>query len=246
MRLLLTRDFSGFGDWLFSLAVMRLVQRQRPDVEIHVSFRTTGEPLQPIVPEAFAASDLEFRLGVPSKLHLSTGHFVYTRRSSATYIADMVEVLNARTGLGIVHAPAYPVFRFPQPRERGYVALVSQGKGSATPKDWGTANFSKLAELLADHVELVQIGARGDAPLPGVSRRILGESFTRVAQALAGARAFVGIENGMMVLAGFLRVPQLTIYCNTGRPDRVAFDNHIKIRDRAAPAAVAEGVIACL
>jgi ADP-heptose:LPS heptosyltransferase len=248
IRLLLTRNYSGFGDWLMSLAVMKMVERQRPDVEIHVSFSTIGEPLQSIVPEAFRASNLRFRVGVPSKIHLSTGHFVYRRRNSTHYIADMVEVLNERTGLGIVYEPeSYPRFRYPAPRSQQYVALVSHGKGGGgMRKDWGPGNFGRLAELLADRVDLIQIGAQGDAPLRAASERYLGGPFYEAASVIAGAQLFVGIENGLMVLAGFLGCPQATIYCDTGRPERLTFANHLQIRERATPESVAERVLAQL
>lgn len=245
MRLLITRNYAGIGDWLMTLAVLKMLNRQRPDVDVHVSFETPREPMPAIVPEAFAASDVRFSTVPPGPPYVQTGHFVYTggRHRTAPWIEDMVEILGLRTGIRIRYEEGvFPTFVYPAPTERGYVALISQGKGVNRRKEWD--GFQALAHILAAQgVPLVQIGAKNDQPLEAVADRRLGQPFDIVAKTLAGARCFVGIENGLMVLAGFLGVPQITLYCGAGSPDRLRFERQIQARDRYSPEEIAELVL---
>lgn len=243
----LTREFAGIGDWLMALAVLKLLNRQHPDVEAYVSFETPREPMPELVPQAFAASDVRYRVGVPKWPCRRTGHLVYTRRGPKPFIEDMVDVFTQRTGIKLTYEPVYPTFRRTVPPGQGYIVMASQGKrGKDRGKEWGVHNFAALAEILAADHEIVQIGGKFDAPLPAASRRYLGQPFDTVASVLTGARLFIGIEDGLTVLAGYLGVPLLTLYCGTGSPDRLTFERHTKLRERLPPNVVASTVDRCI
>jgi hypothetical protein len=37
--LTITRPYNGIGDWLFCLAVLKYVNRQRPDIDVYMDFQ---------------------------------------------------------------------------------------------------------------------------------------------------------------------------------------------------------------
>jgi hypothetical protein len=113
-------------------------------------------------------------------------------------------------------------------------------------KEWGFENFAALAcQLLDTGHEVIQIGADNDWRLPRASAHVMGASANEVLSVLMGARVFIGIENGMMVLCGYLGVPQITIYNGHGYPTRVDFEKQLKITSEMDPDGVMEAVDAC-
>lgn len=241
--LTLTRPWDGIGDWLFALAVLKFVNRQRPDVALHVDFsaRRARAGLPPLVRQLYDQSDVAFTPtpGPPGGM-VTADSLVYRAYPPANYIESTVLHLNAQTGLGIRYEPGvYPVFRAAATvAQRGdYVVMVSQGKRrDRFRKEWGYANFHALALRLSRlGVPVVQLGKPSDAHLTGVRHRVLGAHAGDVVRLLSGARAFVGIENGLMVLAGYLGVPQVTIYDGAPNVDRTNFAGQAKIAARIEP-----------
>lgn len=220
-----------------------MVQRQRPDVKLWVDFRAmrVRAGLPPIVRQLYDESDVRYQAGIPSPPGLTTADsLVYRKFPPDSYIESTVAHLNDQTGLGIRYEPGvYPTFRSASrsPTRGDYVVMVSQGKRrDRHRKEWGANNFIHLArKLAAEGVPLVQLGKASDAHLPGVRYRVLGAHATDVVALLAGARAFVGIENGLMVLAGYLGTPQVTIYDGASTPRRVDFAGQAKITRRIEP-----------
>jgi hypothetical protein len=248
--LTLTRPWDGIGDWLFSLAVLKFVQRQRPEVGLFVDFRAlrARAGLPPLVRQLYDESDVRFTHGIcPREGMVTHDSLVYRKYPPVLYLESTVAHLNDQTGLGIRYEPGvFPVFRSAASvTQRGdYVVMVSQGKRrDRYRKEWGYANFAALALMLARAgVTLVQLGRSGDGHLPGVRSRVMGEHASSVVRLLAGARAFVGIENGLMVLAGYLGVPQVTIYDGAPNADRVDFAGQAKITGRTEPPEAAAAI----
>lgn len=251
LSLTLTRPWDGIGDWLFCLAVLKMVQRQRPDVDLWVDFRAlrVRAGLPPLVRQLYEESDVRYSSGIPPVRGMVTADsLVYRKYPPALYLESTVAHLNDQTGLGIVYEPGvYPTFRSSSrsPKRGDYVVIVSQGKRrDRYRKEWGLSNFLQLAtKLAAAGVPLVQLGRASDAHLPHCRYRVLGAHASDVVALLAGARAFVGLENGLMVLAGYLGVPQLTIYDGAQGPDRVDFPNHAKLTRRIEPPEAAAEVL---
>jgi hypothetical protein len=243
--IVITRPFNGIGDWLMALNCVLFVNRQRPDVDVYVDFRA-ARTLPDLIPQAFAASNVRITSGrLPPRAKRTSDSLVYRKLPPQNYIESMVHHLNDQIDLGI----EYERHVFPQfgiPRSKGdYIVMLSQGKRRVRGgKEWGTPNLQALAiQLIAAGIEVRQIGSRHDCPLTGVAVRHLGASFHTVAHVLASARAFVGLENGIMILAGFLRVPQVTIYDGASRPQRVDFDDQLKLTQRIEPPQAAAEVL---
>lgn len=220
-----------------------MVNRQRPDLKVWVDFRASRvrAGLPPLVRQLYDESDLSYHAGMgPPGTMTTADSLVYRKFPPDSYIESTVCHLNDQTGLGIRYEPGiYPTFRSASraPKRRDYVVMVSQGKRrDRYRKEWGTANFVTLArKLAASGVHLVQLGRASDAHLPGARSRMLGAHATDVVALLAGARAFVGVENGLMVLAGYLGTPQVTIYDGASNPCRCDFAGQAKITRRIEP-----------
>lgn len=235
--LTLQRHWDGIGDWLFCLAVLKLVNRQRPNVSVHVDFSASRARagLPPIVRHLYEDSDVTWRPGIGTPPTMITrDSLVYRKWPPDLYLESTVEHLNDQTGLGIRYEHGvYPKFRSARPAAEvgDHVCIIGQGKRrDRSGKEWGYLNFLALArDLNRRGVTLVQIGRASDAQLQGVARKVLGGHGTDVVRTLSTARAFIGIENGLMVLAGFLGVPQVTIYDGHSNPTRCDFAGQAKL-----------------
>lgn len=248
--LTLQRHWDGIGDWLFCLAVLKMVNRQRPYVPVHVDFSASRARagLPRIVRDLYEDSDVTWRPGIGAPPTMITrDSLVYRKWPPVLYIESTVEHLNDQTGLGIRYEPGvFPTFRSAKPAHEigDHVCIIAQGKRrERTGKEWGFLNFLLLArELHRRGVNLVQIGRASDPHLQGVSRRVLGAHGTEVVRTLSTARAFIGIENGVMVLAGFLGVPQVTIYDGHSNPSRCDFAGQAKLTKKIEPPEAAERI----
>lgn len=245
------RPYNGIGDWLFCLAVAKLLNRQRPDVELFVDFNLgNAYKLPDLVPQAFACSDVVYHTGRPaSAARVTRDSLVYRAFPPENYIESTVLHLNDQTGVGIRYERhVFPDFGVRHTGDGDYVVMIAHGKRRERHrKEWGVANLSALARRLADAgLRVVQIGASTDRRLEAADGHVLGAHFSTVADVLAGARAYVGLENGIAVLAGYLGVPQVTIYDGHSHPCRLDFERHLKIAERIEPPAAATRVLAWL
>lgn len=237
----LQRPYNGIGDWLMALACLKMAQRQRPEIPLYADY-AKARALPALVPQAFGDSDVRIEPGhAPARARVTRDSLVYRKRPPENYIESMLLHLNDQTGLGIEYEHRlFPRFRAAR-RPGRYLVMVGQGKRRERHrKEWGSSNLQQLAQILGRHYEIRQIGGRWDAQLPGTTLSLRGAHFNQVRDQLAGARAFIGLENGMMILAGFLGIPQVTIYDGHSDPIRSDFDNHLKIAERIEPPAAAE------
>lgn len=233
-----------------------MVQRQRPDLELFVDFSMPhrGATLPPLVRQAYEASDLVYTQldegrrkqlepnRRPPEPYLETADsLVYRAWPPDCYIESTVLHLNTQTGLGIEYEPGvYPDFRIRHSPGGRYVVMIGHGKRRERHrKEWGYANLVELAQRIqAQGYDVIQVGAAWDQRIPGCARYVLGEKFGTLAHVLCNARAYVGLENGVMVLAGFLGVPQVTIYDGSPGVPRTDFPGQTKIAERLEPAEV--------
>lgn len=243
----LTRPYNGIGDWLFCLAVLKLVNRQRPDVPLYVDFSQAHPPVPRLVPEAFELSDVVYTRGRPGgAARVTRDSLVYRKYPPANYIESTLHHLNDQTGLDVKFEPGvYPDFGIKWEPGGKYVVMIAHGKRRERHrKEWGYANLDALAtRLVAAGYRVIQIGGAGDRKLRAASDHYLGRPFIEVAPVLANARAYVGLENGIAVLAGFLGVPELVIYDGHSWPDRLEFERLAKIPERIEVPAAAERVL---
>lgn len=237
MNVTIWRPFNGIGDWLMALACVKYINRQRPDVDVFVDWSQVQRfPL--LVPELFALSDARFYIGRGRDGLVTHDSLVYRKWPPTLFLESMVCHLNDQTDLAIRYEHGvYPHFGVEHRPVGNTIVMIGHGKkrGARVGKDWGWANFSRLAELLmARGFTVVQVGSAKDQPIAGV-RALLGVPAHEVVLVMAQARAFIGIENGISVLAGFMGVPQFTIYDGHGFPTRLDFAGQTKITERIEP-----------
>jgi hypothetical protein len=243
LKVTITRPFNGIGDWLFALGCITQVNRQRPDVSVYVDF-TRARNLPAIVPELYRLSDAQYLEGRPSDSIVTTDSLVYRKRPPELFLESTLHHLNDQTGIDVKYEHGvYPSFGV-RHESRGYVVMIGHGKRRVRDgKEWGFENFSALAAMLLDSgLEVVQIGAQNDWHFSRASSHVMSATAEKVVNVLAGARCFIGIENGLMVLAGYLGIPQITVYDGNGYPTRVDFEKQVKLTQRTEPAEVLEVV----
>lgn len=187
---------------------------------------------------------MRWATGAPPQPYLDLWELIYRKWPPAGYIASTAQNWTDETGLALEHEPGvFPRFG-PQSspltwRGGGYVAMVAHGKTTERGgREWGWQNWAALADELARHVPVVQVGKITDRPLRAACGRYLGRRFLDVARVLCGARYYVGPENGIAVLAGFLGVPHAVVYDGyqtdppLARQDRLDFARELKIVER--------------
>jgi|GEM_PF-6396176 len=227
--LLAYRDYSGLGDWIMATAVLKMVNHQYPDMEIFIHRRHTT----PLIREIVEQSGLRFtgwRDGRrrPEDFHFASGHMLYadvfraTRRGQVLerhFMEDMVRTFNRNTGLALHYEPdTFCTFTGTEVAvdvADDYILMVSSGKRWVYTggKDWRRRHFRRLAERLARHGPVVQIGAAGDPPLPAARHHYLGLPLASLHFLMRRARLFVGLDNGLSHWAGHHGFPTFTIYC---------------------------------
>ncbi len=231
MKFVIRRHGDGFGDWLFTLAAIKHLNEQHPDVDVFVDFELKREGrrdrfLPPIVVEAFRCSDVRWY-----ELHENSApadrwvdHLVYPKRGDDPYVKGMCQQLELAIGREIYYKPStVPRFIYPEwsarPLDRGYVCMVSQGKAETRFKDWGLDKFEHLARRIVDElgVHVVQIGKKLDYKLriePTIDER--GATFETLCGVIAGSAAFVGLENGLTVLSSMLKKLTVVAFMQQG------------------------------
>jgi len=252
-RAFLHRRYQGFGDWLFALAVAKMVNRQHPNVRIHAVHRaTTGLQAQ-----AWRHSDVRWTPSKPQQPYTEVFELIYRKWPPNDYIESSVANWNDLTPWPLEYEPGlFPAFcggkRW---HGRGdYGVMVGHGKMTERGgREWGYPNWNTICTDLTKRVgPMVQIGHSVARPLRHARTRHLGRSFPEVVDILCGARFYLGPENGIMVLAGYLGVPQITIYDGHqveephNRCGRSSFDNHLKVAQRIEPPEALEEIAAWL
>jgi hypothetical protein len=223
VKLLLRRHGDGIGDWFLMLQAMKHVNVQHPGVELYVDFtleprgRRKPRDLSPLVREAFEASDVRWKPITSGVLGCVTvPHLVYGRTEARPYAEGMVAALAEAASLELVYdVRCRPCFTLPEMECFPYFALGTQSKPDNAFKNWGIENFQRLSRRIVVELghRVIQVGARDEYRLTGfaVGAR-LGGSFATVASLIGQARAFIGLENGLAVLANFLGVPHFIAY----------------------------------
>lgn len=244
MRVLLRRRGDGVGDWLFMLACIKHYARD-PRVEFYVDFEVPARenvesPLPPIIRELYEQSDVSWYIHehAPEDYDVVIPHVVYKRGDKRTYVESMLAQIITATGIDTPYRPElFPRFVYPEigrlpwaavgRPDPKYIALVSAGKRTTAFKDWSRGATDEVGAKLAAvaNVDIAHIGRSGDPRLSCSHWRFFDCSLDTVAGLLAGARLFIGLENGMSVLASWLGTPTIVLYQGGGAQSA---------RDRAA------------
>jgi hypothetical protein len=243
MNLLIHRDASGIGDWVMAASVIKMLNRQFPQLQIDVAKNKTTA----FITELFDNFDIDFKwVDVYTRseklgYRYRSGHLVYGtdyKTKNQHFIAGMVDRLNQNTKLNLKYEPEVlatfknkPVTT-PHTGQR-YCVMPSIGKSkSHVGKEWGYHNFLELSSLVAPEIDIIQIGSLGDPLLPGAKTYYLGASADVVHSLLIGAKFFVGLVNGLCCLAGQHGVKSYILYQGPERPCHAHFPNQHPIETK--------------
>lgn len=249
-RTFLHRRYEGFGDWLFALAVARMVNRQQPRVQLHVKHRVS-DGLQA---QAWKCSDVKWIPSKPRDSYVDVYELIYRKWPPNNYIESTVANWN---DLVPAHPIEYEHNIFPifcnGRRWHGhgnYAVMIGHSKTTARGgREWGFNNWDALCRELSRKIEIIQVGHQGSRLLRSVRAHKLGRRFPELVDILCGAKFFIGSENGLTVLCGYLGVPQVTIYDGHqieephNRCSRTEFSNQHKIARRIEPAEALEEIM---
>ena len=150
-------------------------------------------------------------------------HLAYVTGNGRSIAEQMAEHTGASlpTGWRPVFAPSTKI-------SRGARRLVLQNscrgaRYAATTKEWPQARWHELVARLAPDFELVQVGTQSDPLLPGVHDRRGATTLRGVADLIASARGFVGLESGLMHVAAAVRTPAVIIVGGRTRPQETCY-----------------------
>ena len=132
------------------------------------------------------------------------------------------------------------------PREARRLVLQNSCRGAryaASTKEWPQARWIELVARLAPDFELIQVGTLLDPLLPGVHDRRGATTLRGVADLIASARGFVGLESGLMHVAAAVRTPAVIIVGGRTRPQETCypFNRNIARSPTCAGCALNEG-----
>jgi ADP-heptose:LPS heptosyltransferase len=241
-RILLARKYHAFGDWLMLATLIKHINRQYPHIVVDVD--VSNVPIQLLQFVAW----FDIRATPVSQPNMQNydvyfPHVVYEYAQRYTHhlIEDLVRVFNNGTGLNVVYDPAC-LAQYIGPGSGAGLTNVP-GTGSiiiapengptaiSKPKDWGWANFERLAERLAAHMHVIQIGTNRGATLKYAGQRFANMTLGSMLTLMRMSTAVVTLENGVSHFAGHHGIPTYTIYMpsapharpvNTNYPKQVA------------------------
>ena len=113
-KLFAYRNFSGVGDWIMAMTVLKMVNQQYPDIDIYINLKAKNRfagvnypiPLPELVQEVIKGFDVDVKgfrhysniNGVNNYYDHCTGHMGY-KKDGTNFIEGMVKQFNTNTGL---------------------------------------------------------------------------------------------------------------------------------------------------
>lgn len=253
-RLLAYRKYMGLGDWIMAMSVLKMVNRQYPDIDIYVNMhaRNAGDKnaiptrLSPLIEEIIDKFDVDIFNHVyyscpereAKEFEYISGHMVYEKKGKF-FIESMVEEFNRNTGLALkyeldLYSTYNRIIDAPiRPGEYALIQACSKKKcWNACAKDFGYLNMSVISRKLQRHINVIQIGLEGDPILPGVVGTYFSTDLETLHNLMAHSKGFIGLDGGLGVYAGVHQLPHYIIYHSdfnfnwTKFPGRRQFDGN--------------------
>lgn len=265
-RILLARKHHGIGDWILMMSLIRQINRQYPELEVHIDMN--GTPLWfaqlPIYMDVVAVMTCNTKA---VNYKCIWDHVVYrnfTTHSDHLLLSIMRE-FNSRTGLKLdtsmftgkdpISTEHLASYRGPYPYSaralpQPYVLMPSVGAGGGRrnpEKEWGAENFQALADILRERgVNVVQIGREGD-PVLNTNLYRFECTLPEMHSLVIHSAAVVSLENALSHWSGHHAKRTYTLYF-TGRhpirPCHTQYPNQVPITVEApSPEYVSELIL---
>ena len=251
-RILLARKFHGLGDWILTMSLIKQINVQYPELEVHIDMRTTPSWFYQLPAtmdvKAYATTNIMNTGGPvvnlfdmqPYKYYVP--HVIYAPVATHTkfLLNSMIDVFNSQTGLKLERVAPLAIYAGPKTYERQnlpakYIVMPTCGalKGTRNPQtEWGVGQFSALAGLLMKAgFDIVQVGCTGD-PLMVCAAARFDCSTHELYHVIKYSTALVSLENGLSHWAGHHQHKTYTLYFqgqNAVRPCHTTYTNQVPI-----------------
>jgi hypothetical protein len=234
--LLAYREWSGLGDWIMAMSVLKMVNQQYPHIDITLNLAARNkfgsmqpDHLPPIVEEVARGFDVKIDdftyYIVPQRASINydycSGHMTYAKDGN-NFIENMVKKFNYDTDLNVIHDPkAYAQYikgddydnSFDQ--FKPYVLIQSCSKRKCRVregKDFGYGNMEVIArQLMRNGINVIQIGQNTDYKIPKVPA-FLSVDLNTIHKLMINSEGFIGMDGGLGVFASHHGVRQYIIY----------------------------------
>jgi ADP-heptose:LPS heptosyltransferase len=232
--LLAYRNFSGVGDWIMGLTVLKMVNQQYPDMEIYLNLTAKNahkkqkkyKGISPFIREIIKNFDVKLA-GVTFfenvKTHLNEFDYVsnlkYHKRDGLNFIQSMVNTFNALTGLKLKYdSSVYAQYQGGNKRtiKDPYVLIQACSKRNnyhQTWKDYGVNNMQQVVNYLSDNkLTIYQIGGKDGPTLTGVIDHFKELTLNELYSVMSNCDALIGLDGMLGCFAAHHAVKQYIIY----------------------------------
>ena len=256
-KLLACRKYDGLGDWIMAMSVLKMVNLQYPNIDIHV--KKDGKKNLNRVYDIVDNMDVKLTRVLhaePSEYDYYTKDMIYFEFRAEWHkqypevpkdyvknhlIHGMVKKFNEETKLNLKYDKNV-LARYknivPFDGQKPYVVMPSCGSKDRKEKDtkaWGTDNYKELARRLKEHYYIIQIGSDDQPIIKDADQIIFDQPFSEVLGIMKEAEFYVGEINGLVHLAGHHGIKTYAIYCGgKEHPDFTGYKNQIPIMENNA------------
>lgn len=236
--LLAYRSWSGLGDWIMAMTVLKMVNQQFPNIDIYLNLVARNkfknmlpDYLPSVVEEVARGFDVKIEDYVyyiiperaASEYTYNSGHMTYSK-DGKDFIENMVAKFRFDSGIELEYDPnTYAQYikgdkydnTFDQ--FKPYVLLQSCSKRRCEKregKDFGFSNMEKITNrLLNSNINVIQIGQNTDYVIPNIPS-FLSVNLDTLHKLMVNSEGFIGMDGGLGVYASHHNVPQYIIYEN--------------------------------
>jgi len=250
--LLVYRNWSGVGDWIMAMTVLKMVNQQFPDIDIYVNLKARNyfaeirnEPIE--LPNLVKAIIKNFNVKIKGYTFLDkpenfrkdydyiSGNMTYTK-NGINFIEGMVDGFNQNTQLKLkydknVFAQYSHDYAKVSIINEPYILMQSCSKRrelERNGKEYGFNNMVSIANNLSNYSRVVQLGQKGDLEIPNISI-YLEVPLNLLYSLMINCIAFVGLDGGLGVFASHHNIKQFIIYKNANSFSWTNFPNRIQI-----------------
>ena len=258
-KLLACRKNDGLGDWIMAMSVLKMVNLQYPNIDIHVYVDRGKIEFINRIYDIVDNMDVELTRVLhaePSEYDYYTKHMIYFEFTAEWHkqypevpkdyvknhlIHGMVKKFNEETKLNLKYDENV-LARYknivPFGGQKPYVVMPSCGRNDRKIKDekaWGIDNYKELARRLKEHYYIIQIGSDDQPIIKDADQIIFDQPFSEVLGIMKEAEFYVGEINGLVHLAGHHGIKTYAIYCGgKEHPDFTGYKNQIPIMENNA------------
>ena len=252
-KLLIYRNCIGLGDWIMMMSLIKMLNIQFPDIEVHLNMSAKGESVPNIIKQVAEGFDARIDKFVDilkpedeKGYDYKSGHLVYDRKLERHLIEGMVKNFYENTKINLKYDPS--VLSQYQPKvipklllPKEYILMPScGGQRNFLGKEWGFERFNKLAELLSRDIAIVQTGNHSDPILKSAGYKYLGVAPWILHCLMVRSKFFIGIVNGLCHFAGHHRIRQFTIYFGREKFEWSKYENQTQLDGNKTPEEIYE------